>query len=83
VKKKNDVSGINSSGKEYFMCSRDSCGFWKWADDIGPGSGSGSGSVVPAKRTFPRVGIFDQFTDMKCSYHLPFHSLLSCDLGKQ
>lgn len=56
LKKKNDVSGINSSGKEYYMCSRDTCGFWKWADDVGSNSGSGSGTVVPAKRTFPQVG---------------------------
>jgi hypothetical protein len=56
VKKKNNVSGINSSGKDCYMCSRDACGFWKWADDVGSGSGSGSGPVVPAKRTFPQVG---------------------------
>jgi len=49
-------SGINSVGKNFVKCSRDSCGFWKWADDVESSiSAVSSNVIIPAKRTYAQV----------------------------
>ena len=49
-------SGINSVGKNFVKCSRDSCGFWKWADDVESSvSAVSSNVIIPAKRTYTQV----------------------------
>lgn len=49
-------SGINSIGKNFYICPKDSCGFWKWVDDVESSvSATSSNVIVPAKRTYTQV----------------------------
>lgn len=59
--KKTNTSGVNSIGKAFYTCSKETCGFWKWADDLDTNLSSGSGSVVPMKRTYIQVGFIRHF----------------------
>ncbi|KAL9708632.1 DNA topoisomerase [Leucoagaricus gongylophorus] len=49
-------SGINSIGKNFYICPKDSCGFWKWVDDVESSvSATSSNVIVPAKRTYTQT----------------------------
>jgi DNA topoisomerase-3 len=56
--KKTNNSGVNSVGRAFYTCSRDSCGFWKWAEDGDLNSGLGPAAAAPRKRTYTQVRIF-------------------------
>jgi len=46
----------NKFGKNFVKCSRDSCGFWKWADDVESSiSAVSSNVIIPVKRTYTQV----------------------------
>jgi len=49
-------SGTVSVGRNFVKCSRGSCGFWKWADDVESSiSEVSSNVIIPVKRTYTQV----------------------------
>ncbi|KAF9449670.1 prokaryotic type I DNA topoisomerase [Macrolepiota fuliginosa MF-IS2] len=47
--KKTNMSGVNSIGKAFYTCSKDTCGLWKWADD------TSLNPVIPTKRMYSQT----------------------------